>query len=353
MAKPRVIIADADFDYIIPLQLKFVEDFFEKIDLEIITDKDFFEKTFSVSQRADILVISENLYDRTIQRHNIGHIFLLTEQYEEESTADLNVNRIFKYTSIKEIFNEIISKSGNVLKLDQQKKQETQVVLVYSASGGTGKTTVAMGVGASLTKNYKKVLYVNAARLQTFQNLLENETPVTAVDVYAKLRADKLESIYEDIKHVLRKELFYYLPPFKTALMSLGLRYSVYAEIVKAAKRSGDFDFIVVDADVTFDEDKADLINLADKVVIVTNQSTAAVSATNILVSNINGMNTDKYIFVCNDFDKMQSNALISPKSSLKFTISDYVDHFNLYEQMNLEDLASESSIQRVAFLII
>ena len=353
MAKPRIIIADADFDYIIPLQLKFVEEFFEKIDLEIITDRAFFEQKFSVSQRADILVISEDLYDRTMQRHNVSHIFLLTEQYEEESTADLNVNRIFKYTSIKEIFNEIISKSSSVLKLDQQRKQETQVVLVYSASGGTGKTTVAMGISTSLTKNYKKVLYINAARLQTFQNMLENETPVTAADVYAKLRSENLEKVYEDIKHVLRKELFYYLPPFKAALMSLGLRYSVFGEIVKSAKRSGDFDFIVVDADVTFDEAKADLINMADRVVIVTNQSTAAVSATNILASNINGMNTDKYIFVCNDFDKMQSNALISPRSSLKFTISDYVDHFNLYEQMNLEELAGESSIQRVAFLII
>lgn len=353
MAKPRIIIADADFDYIIPLQLKFVEEFFEKIDLEIITDRAFFEQKFSVSQRADILVISEDLYDRTMQRHNVSHIFLLTEQYEEESTADLNVNRIFKYTSIKEIFNEIISKSSSVLKLDQQRKQETQVVLVYSASGGTGKTTVAMGISASLTKNYKKVLYINAARLQTFQNMLENETPVTAADVYAKLRSENLEKVYEDIKHVLRKELFYYLPPFKAALMSLGLRYSVFGEIVKSAKRSGDFDFIVVDADVTFDEAKADLINMADRVVIVTNQSTAAVSATNILASNINGMNTDKYIFVCNDFDKMQSNALISPRSSLKFTISDYVDHFTLYEQMNLEELAGESSIQRVAFLII
>ena len=353
MAKPRIIIADADFDYIIPLQLKFVEEFFEKIDLEIITDREYFARTFSISQRADILVISEDLYDRAIQRHNVGRIFLLTEQYEEESTADLNVNRIFKYTSIKEIFNEIISKSSNVLKLDQQKKQETQVVLVYSASGGTGKTTVAMGISASLTKNYKKVLYINAARLQTFQSMLENETPVTATDVYAKLRSDNLEKIYEDIKHVLRKELFYYLPPFKTALMALGLRYRVFGEIVRSAKRSGDFDFIVVDADVTFDEEKAELINMADRVVVVTKQSTAAVSATNILASNINGMNTDKYIFICNDFDKTRSNELISPRSSLKFTISDYVDHFNLYEQMNLEEIAGESSIQRIAFLII
>ena len=210
-----------------------------------------------------------------------------------------------------------------------------------------------MGISAGLTKNYKKVLYINAAHLQTFQNLLENENPVTAADVYAKLRSDNLEKIYEDLKHVLRKELFHYLPPFKAAIMSLGIRYSVFGKIVRSAKRSGDFDFIVVDADVAFDEEKAELINMADRVVIVTNQTAAAVSATNILTANINGMNSDKYIFICNDFDKTRSNALISPRTPLKFTVSDYVDHFDRYEQMSLEELAGERSIQGAAFLII
>ena len=32
MAKPRIIIADTDVGYIVPLQLKFAEDFFERID---------------------------------------------------------------------------------------------------------------------------------------------------------------------------------------------------------------------------------------------------------------------------------------------------------------------------------
>ena len=135
--------------------------------------------------------------------------------------------------------------------------------------------------------------------------------------------------------------------------MSLGLRYSVFGDIIKSVRKSGDFDFIIVDADAAFDEDKAELINLADKVVIVTNQTNAAVSATNILVANINGLNSDKYLFVCNNFDKLQSNALISPKISLKFTVSEYIDHFRFYEQMKLDDILKESSIQRVAFLII
>ena len=42
MGKPRIIIADTDINYIIPLQLKFVEDFFDKVNLEIISDENYF-----------------------------------------------------------------------------------------------------------------------------------------------------------------------------------------------------------------------------------------------------------------------------------------------------------------------
>lgn len=46
MARPRVIVADTDESYVIPLQKKFAELFADKIDLEIITDKDYFNQLF-------------------------------------------------------------------------------------------------------------------------------------------------------------------------------------------------------------------------------------------------------------------------------------------------------------------
>lgn len=352
MAKPRIIIADTDAGYIYPLQLRFAEEFFEKVDLEIITDANYFRNLLSTPQKAEILIVSEELYDRSISRHNISHVFVMDEQYEEEQTGDLNVNHILKYTSVKEIFNEIIGKSADILRTSKESKQETQIVVVYSASGGVGKTTVAMGVSAALTKNYKRVLYINASRLQVFHHMLENHSAISSADVYAKL-SSATDNIYSEIKHVIRKELFCYLPPFKAALMSLGLDYSVFENIVASAKKSGEYDFIVVDADSTFDEDKASLLGTADKVIVVTKQTFAAVLATNILVSNINGSKSEKYIFICNDFNKEEDNALISPNIALRFSISDYVDHFVHYTNMKPIALTQESSIQRASFLIL
>ena len=352
MAKPRVIIADEDANYIVPLQFKFVSDFFNKIELEIISDRSYFEEFFSRPQSAEILIVSDELYDSSLQRHTISNVFVMMEHYEDGETGDLNVNRLFKYTSIKEIFNEIVGKSASALNMAEVEKKETQIILVTSAAGGVGKTTVAMGVAACLSKNYKRVLYINASRLQVYQQMLDNYSAITASDVYTKL-ASSSQDIYTEIKHVIRKEIFSYLPPFKAALMSLGLAYSVYEKIIISAKKSGDYDFIIVDADTAFDEEKASLLSLADKVLVVTKQTLASVLATNILVSNINGSVADKYSFVCNDFEKEDSNALISPNVTLKFTVSEYVEHFRHCEGMKPGELAKESSIQRVAFVIM
>lgn len=352
MGKPRIIIADTDINYIFPLQMKFVEEFLWKIDLEIISDVDYFNKTFESPQKADILIVSGRLYNAALKRHNISNIFVMTEQQEEDLRADANVHQIFKYTSIKEIFNEIIGKSGAALSVSIEVKKEPQIILVYSACGGAGKTTVAMGISACLTKNYKRVLYLNAERLQSFQRLLSNPASIAAADVYARL-ANANEYIYKDIKHVIRKEGFHYLPPFKAALMSLGLKSSIYQKIAEAAKKSNEYDFIVVDADSVFDDEKAMLLNIADKVIVVTKQTSAAVYATNVLVSNMNGVNAEKYIFICNDFKKEEENALISSDIPNKFTVSDYIEHIEGYDHIKVEELSKDKGIQKTAFLII
>ena len=351
MAKPRIIIADEDIDYINPLQLKFIEEFFQKIDLEIITDGEYFDQLFESPQRAEILIISEDLYNMSLQRHNISNIFVMTEQYEELQTEELNINRIFKYTSIKEIFNEIIGKSAESLNIESSKKQETQVIVVTSAAGGVGKTTIAMGLSASLAQNYKKVLYIDAEQLQTFQSFLKNDSKILDQKIYLELVKDT-DNAYEILEHTIRRELFSYIPPFKTALLSLNIKNSIYRLVVEQAKKKQEYDYIVIDTDNTFDEEKAKLLAMANKVVIVTNQKYVSVHATNTLVKNINGINSDKYIVLCNDFDKNKENSLISAELKIDFSVNEYVNHILSNGIMYGLDLANVMEFQKLTYLL-
>lgn len=86
--------------------------------------------------------------------------------------------------------------------------------MVTSAAGGVGKTTVAMGVAACLAQNYKRVLYINAAHLQAYHHMLDNHSVIATSDVYTRL-ATSTQDVYAELKHVIRKETFSYLPPLK------------------------------------------------------------------------------------------------------------------------------------------
>ena len=60
-----------------------------------------------------------------------------------------------------------------------------------------------------------------------------------------------------------------------------------------------------------------------------------------------------KKTFVCNDFNKEEENALIRPDVTLKFNVSDYVDHIRNYETKKISDYVSEPGIQKTAFLVL
>lgn len=350
MAKPRIIIADTDYSYIIPLQLKFSEEFFDKIDIEIITEQSYLDVFLATPQKANILIIAENLYVSSIQRHNISNVFIMTEQHEDEQTGELSTSKLFKYTSIKEIFSEITGKSAEALKVGSAKKKKSQIITVCSPCGGSGKTTVAMGISACLSKSYKKVLYINADRLQTFQRLLANSSPISASELYSSL-VNPRENIFNELQHVIRKESFSYLPPFKAAIISLGLEFGVYEQIAESAKRENIYDYILIDLNTGFDEDMAQLLRKSDRVIVVTNQTSAAVYATNIFVSNVNGINSEKYIFICNNCN--ESSDITDARVHTKYIVNEYIQHFPDYDGMSCDDFSRNSGMQKAAFLIV
>lgn len=345
MAKSKIILADIDENFLTPLELKFLEELDDNAELEIITEPAYFSEYFFTPKSANVLVVSEELYSSELKKHNINNIFVLTENIDEGGTEDLDVTRIYKYTSTQEIYKEVTSLSS--IDNTRASEKETIIALVYSASGGAGKSTIALGISASLVKSFNKVLYINAQGINSFQHNLANSAaiPNSAVSEFT----DTSGNMFGRISHIIRNEGFDYLPPFSVALSSVGLDFSVYADIVKSAKASKKYDVIVVDTDCVFDKEKADLITLADKVIMVMQQTKNSVFATDMLLKNISCNDNEKYHFVCNDFREKESNAL----ASSNYVINEYIKHFDNFDSMNINDIGLQQDIQKVSYLIV
>lgn len=345
MAKPIIILADTDENFLTPLEFKFLEELDDTVELEIITDPIFFNEYFSTPKSANILVVSERIYSSELKKHNINKIFVLTENIDEGGTENLDIKKIFKYTSPQEIYKKVISLSSIDTNVGNEK--ETIIALVYSASGGVGKSTIALGISESLAKGLNKVLYINAQRINSFQHNLSNASaiPNNAVPEFMNTSGN----FFGRINHVVRNEGFDYLPAFSMALPSIGLNFSVYAEIAKSAKASKKYDVIIIDTDCVFDKEKADLITLADKVIIVLEQTKNSVFATDMLLKNISCNDNEKFHFICNNFKEKESNALISSNH----VVNEYVRHFDSFDSMTIKDLGKQPDIQKVSYLII
>lgn len=156
MSKPLIVIADMDTAYLAELENKFLVELGDRAELEIISDPEYFEQFFSNPVTAEIVAVNENLYTNALQRQDIQNLFILSEHQEQGRTEELSVSRVYKYYGIKELYNELTYKSQERLEGKESGKRETTIIALYSAIGGTGKTSLSVGLAECLAKKHKK-----------------------------------------------------------------------------------------------------------------------------------------------------------------------------------------------------
>ncbi len=347
MNKPVVVLADLDANYLIPLEDKLTEELYDQIDLEIITNKVYFEEYFFSPKKIDTLIVSSELFSYDLLRHNVSDFFVLTEDSADVGSSD-NITRIFKYSSTKEIFNQIVYKNKEILNV-QFSNKETQVITVISGIGGSGKTTVSMALCDSIARNHKRVLFISTDIMQGFSCYLQNQSELSNDIARAFRSAD--DNLYKNILPFLRHEKFTYLPPFARSIQSLGLKSEIYNRIVLAAKATKEYDYIVIDTDLNLDEAKADLIQKSDKTIIVVLQDSVATKKTDFLVKNIDCRNAEKFIFVCNKFRRDADNEYINSTVGQQFMIAEYIEELQGYKAYSLESYTELVGIKNLAYL--
>ncbi|WP_298847318.1 AAA family ATPase [Clostridium sp.] len=352
MSKLVVVLADTDEKYLMPLELKFIEEFGDKADIEVISDKDYFNSYFSSLKKIDILVIHETLYSSELAKHSIENLFILTETNDVNSTQNMSINKIYKYTSIKEIFNELMSNPSTKALRSFNQKEDTKVVMVYSPSGGSGKTIVSLGISAAIAKCHKHVLYINTETLQRYNFMLKNKE--FCPHSFEQRMIQRNEIIIQHLPGAVGVELFDYLLPFKQSISSLNINMEHYKRLIDTIKSEGQYDYIVVDCSSDFTIEKTMMMSYCNKVMIITGQDAVSVSKLDSLLENIDCSDNNKYMFICNRYSGESENNLISNNLNNKCTISEYIEYFDLdYDDFNLEILAMNKHFQKLAYTLI
>lgn len=352
MSKLVVVLADEDERYLMPLELKFIEEFDDRAEIIVITDKEYLKSFFSIPQKIDILIINEGLYGQELGKQNIGNVFLLMESNFETGTEELNIKRIYKYTSVKEIYNEIINNSSSKVLNPICQQDKTTVIMTYSPCGGVGKTTITIGIAAAIAKTNKRILYINTESLQSFNYLFKNKSYQS--NDFEKQLISHDKHILHSLQSSLGKEGFDYILPFKQATCSLNIHMEDYRYLIEQIKTSRLYDYVIVDTSTEFNSEKTMLMSYCDHVIIITAQDRVSTVKLDALLNNIDCSDKNKFIFVCNKYNEEKPNYLLKDDIINKCLINEYIKVFDTEESnVDVDFLANNGHFQKLAYMFI
>ncbi len=342
LTKAHIVLAVPEEEYLFPLELSLLES--PELDAEIsaFSDQSCLEAYFAVPRSPELLIIDEAFYSPALLHHSIRNILLLSGQGTVSSHAPDQLHTVYKYADLREIVQEakhLLRKTNS----SAVSRSKAKVITVFSAAGGSGKTTVAMGISACLSQNHGRVLHMDAEHMQNACYFFSDAAPLPP-EASAKLQTVE-NSLYQLMKPYLRQEGFDYLPAFRASLGSLELDFDCFTRIIEEAAQSGDYDYIIADTDCVLDEAKARLLQRSDRIVMVTQQDPYSLVKTERLQSSLDTTDRSRFLYVCNFFEEGSAQDMTACQA--------YLPRLPENVRCSLSALRDHPDMQRLAFELL
>lgn len=344
-----VVVIELDEDYLLPLEMKLAFAADEKVHFEFITEKGEYQKYFEKLRKIDVLVIDEKLFTEEISRHNIERIYILTEEAENEKTEQekrTSVIKLFKYSNLNSLIGMILPDKW----LNKNKGEiKGQIIVTCSPAGGTGCTTVSIGVAGFLANKQRKVLYINTQQIQYFQYYFDCKDclPITVAATIGQKNNQ-----YDSLKQYIKQETFDYLPELPSTRSNLNIDVKMYDQLINQISDSQDYDFIVIDAGNDLNLGEWKMLERADKVLVITEQDEYSKYKLKCLQRFVGFSDQEKFILVYNRFqmNKENNKNTYDIGAEDKIQVKEYIE--NIDQPITIERLSTIKGIQRVGMLM-
>lgn len=343
MNRLTIIIADEDENYLSPLEVKFLDEIGDAADIITITDRDYFNEYFSIPRKIDVLIIDKNFYGDFLQKHDIEKMFILNEM-----PGGISENEIYKYTSVKDIYDEVIGGVDLSEKLVQEKRR-VNVIMVYSPSGGTGVTSLSLVLAKAMANRHKKVLFLSTENMQSitaYEHIEEGMSKV--LERAIATQAYDIKSIIDN--EIVIRDGISFIPPAKQSTTVLGIKDENYIYVIEKIKELNSYDCVVVDTDSVLNQNKCAMMALAEKVVLVVTQDEGAAKKTDIFLENIDCSDMNKFLFICNKYKADKENNLTNSSMKNQCIVKQYIEYS---DEIDIKKIATTDAIQNFIYNLI
>lgn len=285
MIKPLLVIASPDDRMATMLVLKLLQQLGDQAVYEVFTDEKLFREYMNVTRSVDVLIVSDH--------------WSFTRSDEQRIRCEIGLSGDGNAAAIAETAVKYCRDRMNAW------KEGTRILMVYSPVGGSGKTSLSLGLAENLSRMGHKVLYIDAEYLQTFQFWLGEEEALVGNGLLA---GEETLDYWRDIQPLTRNRGFDYLLPFGESLADMKLDYTIFWHIVLCAKQSGVYDYIVLDTDSSWNSSKESLAALSDQVLILGDEREDSCFKSDRLKERI-ASEEAKYLFICNEYPPLKTGS--------------------------------------------
>lgn len=316
--KIRLAIVDEDQKYAQRLLNYYANRYSDKLELSYFTSFELFKENL-LSKNIDAVLVSEHC-DADISGLTDK---MLTAYFTESVSIDSihNIKAICKYQKPDLIYKEILRlfseyETGSIAyKLGDTNK--TVIEVFMPAAGGSGATSVAVAYARRLADKGIRTLYLNLEMLPSTNYYMEGEGTGSFEDVIYAVKSRK-PNLALKLESLVRQDNsgVYYFEAARNALNMQELLDGDIKLLLEELQMLGNYERIVVDADLNMGERMKMLSKFAYRFAVIAEQSEismlklGAVSQTLLLLENSKTIDiSTKLVFVCNKSDERKKVA--------------------------------------------
>jgi len=262
------------------------------------------------NRKADILLISSDLFTDSIKLDRVNTVIVLTKgKINGKVNGFYSIN---KYQNADVIANEIISifsegDKHNILPVLGRKR--TKIIAVYSPIGSSGKTCIAASSSIQSAQRGMTVLYLNFENVQTTSLLFSTNYEVNLSDLlyHMKDKDSKLQLKIEGARCIdPETRIHYFVPPDRLTELD-EITPDEIKRFIKELKAMGQYDLVFLDMSSSFNMFNIALLEECDQIFYISLQDSVSRLKSRMVLDEIGLLSEkngcpflDKFTFIQN-----------------------------------------------------
>lgn len=286
-----LVLADEDEGYAESMANFLISDFLHKFQVSSFTKKESIDRYFADDvKKTDILLISPGLYHQSLPLSRIGTLIILSNgRMPPEAEKYPSVN---KYQHGEKFVNSILNifceqNPDEILEAAGGKK--TKVVGVFSPSGGSGKTSIAVSCSLQCARKGQSVFYLNLESVSSTPLYFncEGRENFSNILYYIKERSRNFTLKMEGTRCIDAEfDVHYFCPPDSIMEMQ-EISPEELVFLIQQMKFWGQYDYIFVDMSSSFDTLNIEILKVCDRILLVMSESSYSMIKTKTLFDQL------------------------------------------------------------------